>query len=96
MDINLPTGKSARLENPFVAKSRFLIELLFALAVGLLMRFASGAVIVHSWSSQLLIQEKLAYPPVLIRVKAVYYTAFPAANIASPLPEKGTQQSSIE
>jgi hypothetical protein len=62
VDVNLPTGKSARLENPFVAKSRFLVELLFALAVGLLTFIASGAVVVHSWSSQLLIQESWPIP----------------------------------
>jgi hypothetical protein len=74
---DLTARKSERLKDPFVTESRLLVEFFFfPRAVRLLTLFAGGPIVVHSWSSQLLNPEKLAYPPVLIRVKAVYYTPF--------------------
>jgi hypothetical protein len=79
---DLTARESERLEHPFVAECRLLVELLvFTRGARWLAFFARSPIVVHSWSSQSIQLENLAYPPVLIRVKAVYYMAFSGASV---------------
>lgn len=76
----LATRQSLRLEHPFVAECRLLVGLLFFTRVIRLLVLARSPIFGHSRSSQV-VEQKAGLSPSVVRVREVYYTLFPGANI---------------
>ena len=92
---DLAARKSERLEDPLVAECRLLVEFFFFTRVArLLALLAGGPIVGHKLVKPLI--KPMAYPPVLIRVNAVYYRAFPGVSMTLAAIRRSESTSSIK